>query len=215
MKDIDRLFSDALQGHTTTPPAGLWERVESTLPTTSGRQAWFRWAAVLVPAFVAAGIWLGRAVEQPAPLAAEKTVTTPSVTPPASKQEPVAVNTPGRKRINTGNKVQQTASAEIPAQAIEVRLVEEMAVPEEITIEPIALDVEETTVEPETDSPIVLVYTLEPVVAPGEAAQKETSLDRVVEFARAVKHSDPIADIRGLKDELFAFDFRKKQTKKN
>lgn len=90
-----------------------------------------------------------------------------------------------------------------------------MPTPEEITIEPVVLEAETVAAKTEAPKPIVLVYTLESVASPGDAARKETSLERVVEFARTVKHSDPVGDIRGLKDELFAFDFRKKQTKKN
>lgn len=84
---------------------------------------------------------------------------------------------------------------------------------EDLTIEPQSpITIAETVAEPET-KPVVIVYTLETIAS--DAAEKPSSLERVVEFARAVKHSDPISNLRGFKDELLALDLRKKSTKKN
>lgn len=214
MKDIDKLFSEALHDHSTPAPVGLWERLESGLPASTGHKSWFRWAAIMVPALVAAGIWMTRPDETgelvakspaPSPTPAENMVTTPSA-------QPIAVIT-AQKKAASHKPVKSTVLPEIH-EPVETAVVEEIFLTEEITIEPVVQDPEPKISEPVSTKPIVIVYSLETVTVP-QAVEKETSLDRVVEFALAVKHSDPIADIRGLKDELFAFDFRKKQTKKN
>ena len=213
MKNIDRLFSQVLDQHTTTPTAGLWERVESGLPVAREHARWMRWAAVLVPVFVAAGLAVTRF--EGSESIVENVVTNPVPVvdePKAVQQEPVAVSAPQRKKKRSLPPNQQvTVSQVVPPVTISSP---ERVAPEEIVIEPVSLEVELVAVEKETRKPIVIEYTLDPVIT-AQAERKETSLNRVVEFARAVKHSDPIGEVRGLKDELFAFDFRKKQTKKN
>lgn len=219
MNNIDRLFNDTLQSHSTPAPAGLWERVESGLPVagTTSRLSWMRWAAIIVPAMVAVGMWMSRPEDQASSIAVDTNpiTTNPSeVVPSPANRETVAAVAKRPARVKTTRQLQVVAQDQ-PIQAAEVRIVEELPLPEEIAIEPEALESETIAAETETPKAIVIVYTLETVAAPDDAARKETSLDKVVEFARTVKHSDPISDIRGLKDELFAFDFRKKQTKKN
>ncbi len=210
MKNIDRLFSHALEQHTTTPPAGLWERVESRLPEAKEHARWMRWAAVLVPVLVAAGLAVPRSEESE--YVTERAVAEPAtfvVEPKYAQQEPVAVSVPRRKQKRLAPVVKQPVATEAPPVPVVVASPEEVVL-EEITIEPVVLEVELVAIEKEAPKPIVIEYTLDPLVA-----RKESSLNRVVEFARAVKHSDPISEVRGLKDELFAFDFRKKHTKKN
>lgn len=217
MNNIDRIFSDSLQDHSTPAQADLWNRIEPGLPASASRLSWMRWAAIVVPVVVAVGIWMNRTEEQVSHVASEQTIATPTpatTVPAPVKDESVAALTPRQSKVKKSKQVQHTASTQ-PIQAVEARIVEEMPTPEEITIEPVVLEAETVAAKTEAPKPIVLVYTLESVASPGDAARKETSLERVVEFARTVKHSDPVGDIRGLKDELFAFDFRKKQTKKN
>jgi hypothetical protein len=213
MKNVDRVFEDAFAHYATPVPAGLWERVESGIPPATGYKTSLRWAAVLVPVMVAAGIWamlpdntdvIAVKHAAPAPVPSVDVIKTPD-------PQPIAVNAQRNKPTASMKQAPQKASHEI--QSPETAVVEEIFLTEEITIEPVALDSEPAATEQTPVKPMVIVYTLETVAVP--APEKETSLERVVEFARAVKHSDPIGDIRGLKDEVFAFDFRKKQTKKN
>jgi hypothetical protein len=86
---------------------------------------------------------------------------------------------------------------------------------EDVTIEPVEMVIEAPEKTTEVQKPIVLVYTLERVGTPVPEAEKPSTFERAVEFARTVKHSDPIGEFRGMKDELFALDLRKKSTKKN
>lgn len=214
MKDIDRLFSDTLVDHVSSPSAGLWERVETQLPQPGHARTWMRWAAVLVPALVAAGLWINTRPEEPQQVA---TQTIAPVLQPVEtvvqKTEPQPspiAQTPARKKSPSPATVAPAPIAEVtPASEVE-----ETMVLDDIAIEPIALE-EEVAVVAESPKPLVLVYTLETVATEAPDGADRTTLDRVVDFARTVKHSDPIGDIRGFKDELFALDLRKKQPKKN
>jgi hypothetical protein len=214
MKETDRLFSDTLEGHVTSPSSGLWERVEFQLPRPTHATTWMRWAAVLVPALVAAGLWMNTRPETSQPVATQtiapalqpvESVGQKAVTEPA----PIAQTSP-RKKATPKVRI---ATAPI-AEATPASAVEETVALDEMAIEPIVLE-EEVAVVAESPKPLVLVYTLETIVTEAPDGADRNTLDRVVDFARTVKHSDPIGDIRGLKDELFALDLRKKQPKKN
>jgi hypothetical protein len=214
MKDIDRLFGETLADHVTSPSAGLWERVEANLPQSRPNYAWMRWAAVLVPAVVAAGIWVSVRPETPQPVASQ--TIAPVLQPvesidskPVSEAVPVA-QTRTRKKSPAADMV---AAAPITV-ATPPTAVEETVTFDDITLEPVVLE-EEVAVIAEAPKPLVVVYTLESVVTKTPDGADRKTIDRVVDFARTVKHSDPIGDIRGLKDELFALDLRKKQSKKN
>ncbi|MBL7850365.1 MAG: hypothetical protein JNN04_05655 [Cyclobacteriaceae bacterium] len=216
MKDIDRLFSDTLAEHVTPPSPEVWARVEAGLPQPGHSLAWMRWAAVLVPALVAAGLWMSAEPETTAPVA--KQTVAPALQPaepvvPAAvpATEPLAQTqvTPRKKTVTKPMIASTPVTEASPAPAVE-----ETIAFEEITLEPVVLE-EEIAVNTETPKPLVLEYTLETVATEAPDAADRNALDKVVDFARTVKHSDPIGDIRGLKDELFAFDLRKKQPKKN
>lgn len=173
-----------------------------------------RWAAVLVPALVAAGLWINSRPDATQPVA---TQTIAPVLQPVEtvvqKTEPqpsTIAQTPARKKSTSPATVATAPIAEVtPASEVE-----ETMVLDDIAIEPIVLE-EEVAVVAESPKPLVLVYTLETVATEAPDGADRTTLDRVVDFARTVKHSDPIGDIRGFKDELFALDLRKKQPKKN
>ena len=213
MKDLDRIFGETLANHTSAPSTGLWDRVEANLPERSHSMAWARWAAVFIPALVAASIWLATRPET------NPSVTAQSVTPalqPVETARPVTKQEEQLVAKNAHPKKTKTTTPVAPAPIVvqtPARVEESMAF-EEITLEPVTLE-EEVAVAIETPAPMVLVYTLETVSTPETVAAERKTIDRVVDFARTVKHSDPIGDIRGLKDELFALDLRKKQPKKN
>jgi hypothetical protein len=92
-------------------------------------------------------------------------------------------------------------------------------VPEEHTL------TSEVVRNPANTSPIVLTYTLETIeektaetkteATVAVVDQKESSLKRAVKFARNVKNGDtPLIGLRGMKDELFARELKKKTTTK-
>lgn len=217
MNAIDRLFSEKLERHKTTPSAEAWQRVEAGMTTQANPASWIRWAAILVPASVAAALWfsqptstgLAQQPTQPTPAIQQNSEVTTPITEAPVQQQPVA-----RKNVKRKKAVSKPVSVPAPEPELEsvaLALTPEAIPLEEITIEPAVPVIEPTVTEPDA-KPMVIVYTLDPVVT---EVDKPSSLQRVVDFARSVKHSDPIGDLRGLKDELLAFDLRKKSTKKN
>lgn len=216
MNHIDRIFSDALGEHTSTPSAGLWQRVEPALPVAAKNASWLRWAAIWIPILFAAGFWLTRPhPEMKSSVALQETtpVSTPAMAEPALTVQPETLafqpTTRESTRVARLNKNTQPVT-------IEATTPPEITSMEEITIEPVTLEEETIAIVDEPVKPMTLVYTLDEVaLAPDEGTKKESALNRVVEFAQAVKHSDPIGDIRGFKDELLALDLRKKPSKKN
>lgn len=213
MNAIDRLFQDQLEGHSTPPSAGAWERIEAGLTKKTSPLAWMRWAAVLVPAVVAAVIWMNRPVASTQVVAQAETIRPVPVAPETTPAPAVVKDRPATSRRIASGKPALAPPTEVDLPIEAVALLPEAAPMEDLIIEPQSpITITETVAEPET-KPVVIVYTLETIAS--DAAEKPSSLERVVEFARAVKHSDPISDLRGLKDELLALDLRKKSTKKN
>lgn len=220
MNKLDKIFDERLSNHTTTPTAAAWDRIEAGLSKKNSGIAWMRWAAVLVPATVAAALWLNKPVETPTMAQVPaKVEVQPSVTVPAPTVTPMAeVVAKPIKSAMTATVVTPNHQHPTPSVTTEPELAalqpEAMAI-EDVTIEPVEMVIEAPEKTTEVQKPIVLVYTLESVVTPVAEAEKPSTFERAVEFARTVKHSDPIGDFRGMKDELFALDLRKKSTKKN
>lgn len=213
MNAIDRLFQDQLEGHSTPPSAGAWERIEAGLTKKPRPLAWMRWAAVIVPAAVAVVIWTNRPVASTQGVAQAETIQPVRVAPQAMSAPAVVKDRPASSRRIASRKPALASTAEVDLPIETVALLPEAAPMEDLTIETQSpITIAETVAEPETQ-PVVIVYTLETIAS--DAAEKPSSLERVVEFARAVKHSDPISNLRGFKDELLALDLRKKSTKKN
>lgn len=217
MNHVDQLFSEKLGGHSTTPSAGAWAKVEAGLSTGTNSLAWMRWAAVLIPAIAAASFLYNRSSETPALVAVQSpapTTTQPVAVEPVKTAvpEPVVKTAVASKKVARKKSVVPAVPTPLPEPEVVTILPETVAL-EDITIEPTepVLSTAEVT---EAQQPIVLVYTLESTVT-NAPEDKPTSLERVVEFARTVKHSDPIGDLRGWKDELLAMDLRKKSTKRN
>ncbi|MBY0433263.1 MAG: hypothetical protein K2U26_04045, partial [Cyclobacteriaceae bacterium] len=110
------------------------------------------------------------------------------------------------KKVNTTPALVQPAEV-VPQE--QVAFVEQPEVTEQIAQAVTPPVVEEV-------KPIVLTYTLATVEAPAKAevvAKKETPIKRAWEFAKNVKNGEATFSIRDMKDELFALDLRKKESK--
>lgn len=220
MNKLDKIFDERLSDHSTTPTAAAWDRIEAGLSKKNSGIAWMRWAAVLIPATVVATLWLNKPVETPAiaqvsanvevqPVA---TVPAPIVTP---KSEVVAKPIKSAMTARVVTPKHQHPTPPVTTEPEPAALEPEAIAIDDVTIEPVAMAIEAPEKITEVQKPIVLVYTLESISTPVPEAAKPSTFKRAVEFARTVKHSDPIGEFRGMKDELFALDLRKKSTKKN
>jgi hypothetical protein len=214
MNSVDRIFSEKLEGHTSAPPAGAWEKVEMVVSKRPTTNHW-RWAAVLIPIVIAAG-WMLTRTEDSSPETLTSNVPVSVVPAPvAATQEAKTAPQPLVVRKKT---VQPIGPITPTLTRVSETIISnpETSSPETITIEPVELIAE--VAEPITPmtadkEPMVIVITLEPIAQAPDAEKKP--LEKVAEFAMAVKHSDPIGSLRTVKDELFALDLRKKSTKKN
>jgi hypothetical protein len=220
MNKLDKIFEERLSDHSTTPTAAAWDRIEAGLSKKNSGIVWMRWAAVLVPATVVAALWLNKPVETPAiaqvPAKAE-VQTSATIPAPAEQQETAVVAKPVKSEVTPRVATRQPQNPVIvnTAEPEPAALQPEAIAVEDVTIEPVEIVIEAPEKITEAQKPIVLVYTLESVVTPVPETEKPSTFERAVEFARTVKHSDPIGEFRVMKDELFALDLRKKSTKKN
>jgi len=221
MNKLDRIFNEKLSGHTTTPSTASWSRIEAGLSKKNSAITWMRWAAVLLPGAVAATLWFNKPAEAPVitPVADNKETpagTNVAALPTPQGDVPVAPQRAAQSASHVTRKLQKPVpvTTPVPEAANQSPRPESIAMTE-VAIEP-AGAVSEVSEEVVAESkPIVLVYTLETISGPVEEEKKPSTFERAVELARTVKHSDPLGDLRVMKDEIFALDLRKKSTKKN
>ena len=229
MNKLDELFKEKLSDYTVTPSAGAWLKVEAGLSKKNKAVVWLRWAAVfLLGGLLLGTLWFQRQ-DDSLPLAKEKPpvqqkdeIEIQKTTAPAVAEEKTETkNVIGKKRVNTSTQPspqQKSLSKEEVAQIIE----EQPSMPGQ-SVETQVVEVTKATLP--VSKGIVLTYTLGPVELPTEGetqsvevvatGKKDKSLKRMVEFARIVKNSDPMGEIRVMKEDLFALDLKKKTTSKN
>ena len=218
MKELDNLFNEKLADHAVAPSEGAWNRIEAGLSKKNSSLTWMRWAAILVPVAIVSLFFLYKPDQAPqlARQSPKQMLPTIPVAPRVASAEPTSVIQPVAGKPNTSHKKKSTSrvvdEGNAPLQTA-ASVPEVMTLTAEIVIEPAVLQAPLSVVA--ESKPIVLVYTLDQVTSPVLPEVKRTSLGRVVEFANTVKHSDPLSDLRGMKDELLAINLRKKSTKKN
>jgi len=230
MNQLEELFNERLANHSTTPPAGVWEKVEANLTKKNNRIVWFKAAAVIAIAgsVVLTTLWVhsGEPTE---------TLSDKKETPAAASQHSVATAQQDEKRGNerpAKNKKRKTRTVTPP-------LAQHVAAGTEAVAEykaeaQIAASEPEPVTETQTEqkiasrSAMVLTYTLEPVMAiepvdgakasdaQADGTKKDSSLGKVVQFAKNVKNGDSSFGLRVMKEDLFALELKKKApTKKH
>lgn len=222
MSKLDELFQEKLTHHTVTPSPEAWRKIEAGLAKSKTPLIWFRWAAVLLLGGILLSVlWLRRA-EAPSTITESSIPEQPGIQKPA--QDGLAQEkTQTTQKSETVKKTNRRKSAApVHAQQEPVMATLEAGVRSEVTAtaDPVALPVGTETTHTPLTSPIVLIYTLESIEVSTEtsttqvvadAAKKDSSLKRVLEFANTVKNSEsPLDNLRTAKEELFAFDFKKK-----
>ena len=219
MNKLDRVFNEKLADHSVAPAAAAWDRIEAGLSKKNSPMLWLRWAAILIPGTILGFLWISQPIPSPSQIAKVTTSPAPTAisTPNIAETQSVATQkaTPIKKKKSRRKEyVPQVIQPTTLPQEKTVSLPESVTPLEDVTLEPAADETVPVTIV-ET-KPMVLVYTLEPVVARPmpQVEAKKTPLGRVAEFANTVKHSDPLGDLRVMKDEFLAIDLRKKSTKK-
>lgn len=229
---IDQLFKDKLGEHSLPPSPQAWEKVQAGATGKKGIVFMWRMASVIVLLGVFISTWYyfsSDKVESPTqiaekantPLPGNKVLPDNSVQPNESsiqiKTERIASTFKERKREQTKelkskqepspNDFQETKSEQIVVE--EQHIVAEVAVIETSAIK---------------EKPVVIEFTLpsmeepkETVVIAANEEEKSSGLKKLLESARDVKNGDAQlgANLREMKNELLAFDFKKDKTKRN
>ncbi|MBS1978015.1 MAG: hypothetical protein JST46_11635 [Bacteroidetes bacterium] len=215
---MDKLFREKLQEHSLPPGPQTWDRVTSAM-TRKKSTVWYRWAAVLViGASVATTIWWTRNPNEIAETssAPDKQPLATTQVPQTSKASPSLKEEKKTVTKTIEKKMPQPAS---PSEAEALDEVIVTTLPEE----EIAIAESEPSADPvssSTEKSMVLVYTLEPIETAEHSApeevRKESSLNKVMDFARNVKNGESVlGDLKEAKLEFFALDHRKKSNSKN
>ncbi len=227
MSSLDDLFKEKLENHSITPSPAAWNKVEAGLTNKNQQGLWMRWAAVfLLGGLLVGTMWL-REKDTPAVLAQKE--ETPAITDtPVKEEQPVPENKSEDQKVHQAVVTKKRSKQSPPQQVQQIIIKQDVAqiIPEN-NITPIVVEeipaVMKTT---ETASPgIVLTYTLDPIEnknveatsesVAASSGKKDNSLKRAMKFARDVKNSDaPFSELRVMKEELFALDFKKKATTK-
>lgn len=219
MNAMDQLFREKLQEHSIPPGMQAWDRVTSAMMRKKST-LWYRWAAVLViGASVATTIWWTRTPNEIAKTSSasdQQPLATRQV-PQTSKASPTLKKKEEKKFAKAIEKKTPQPASPSEAEALDEVIVTTLPVGE------IAISESEPVSDPvpsSSEKSMVLVYTLDPVVTAEhsvpEEVRKESSLNKVMDFARNVKNGESvIGDLKEAKLEFFALDHRKKSNSKN
>jgi hypothetical protein len=226
---IDQFFKGKLDGHMLPPSEEAWAKVEAGLSKKNNVAVWRIAAAVLITgALVSVIIWPQPKTENSQPVVAE----TQSPTARPSKEKPL-VSKSQRNAIAASPKKAVTMPIQ-PTVVVKEQHMDEIKAGESLPIENKLSSAAESVAVMEKNNieenkkleatrpvviastkqkPIKLEFTLEdfssePVATVSE--QKSSGLKKVWELAREVKNGD--GPVREIKNELFAFNFRKNKT---
>jgi hypothetical protein len=226
MNSVDKLFKSKLEDHQLAPSTKAWEKLESNLSKKNRTIIWFRMAAVLaLMGMLTVAVLNWNSSDENSPL----TTTDQPVEGKEIEQKPPLPEKKNEELIKPG--IEQTNKKKpIPTQLM-TKPTENLAASEQVTevvkkeelIDTSVASLKEEAIEPfaEEKKAIVLVYSLPTLpakqTATTEVAQVEveqTGIQKIWEAAKDVKNSDnPWGDLREVKNELLALDFKKDKNK--
>ena len=227
MSTLDDLFKDKLENHSIIPSPEAWNKVEAGLTNKKRPVIWLRWAAVFLLGGLLVGTFWLREKDAPVVLTQKKEIPTKTETP-VKREESSKENKSENQKAQPAVAIERHPKQSPPQQVQQTIVQQEVAqiIPENNITSTVAEEIPAVvkTTQP-ASSAIVLTYTLDPienkkVEATSEAVaassmKKDNSLKRAMKFARDVKNSDaPFSELRVMKEELFALDFKKKATTK-
>ncbi len=223
----DQLFKDKLGDHRLPPSAEAWSKVEGGLSKKNSVVILWRAAAVFVLFGLLTGAWLywqSGQKNQP-----QQLVTKPAETnniPEVQKNVLVQQEKENKTQVAAVEKIRDIKKEK---GKITVDIQEKISEPissENLLTEEAELvaDSKGIPVEPQEklEKPIVIEFTLDPVLARTLIAQtegeneKNNGFEKLLDKARDIKNGDSeLGSLRDVKNELFALDFRKDKTKRN
>ena len=220
-KEMDELFRKKLEEHAIAPSRNTWERIEAGLSKKNKRVIIWRMAAVitLMGGLLWAGIsWQGNRSTQ----LTENIPFKNSNTNPSQKnaiEESVEVKIVKSEKLPPAplNKKTQNTSPQQVFDLADQNEYEDPIVapqPEKIEVESAAITLAETPAATQ-QKPIVLEFTLEQV----ESAPMITRSDEhkgikgFFQVATELKNGESSLDLQSLRENLFAFNFKKDKSK--
>jgi hypothetical protein len=223
----DQLFKDKLGDHRLPPSAEAWSKVEAGLSKKNNIVILWRAAAVFVLFGLLTGAllyWQSGQQGQP-----QQLVTKPSGTGNSGLDEPLIAQQEKEENKTQVAGVEKTKDIKNVKSKItketQQRIVEPIPT-ENLLIEEteLVVDTKNLPFEPQEklEKPIVIEFTLDPIPARTLVAQvegdheKNNGFEKILDKARDIKNGDSeLGSLRDVKNELFAFDFRKDKTKIN
>lgn len=222
-KPLDRLFKEKLSNHQLPPSETAWSKVEASLDSNKrGGVIWFRAAVavVLLAVLTATILWVRSGDEKViAKVDSVRVTPKPKATPAPKKiqriqERKLPVVKSSSRRVNVfiakEEDKKELTTDESPVQQEQQ--------PVAIVNEPQQPLIQNEKPEVATKkSPITLTYTLAPIPSRKKktpAAEERNGLQKVVDVAMEAKNSDgTLAELRTMKDDLFALNFKKNNKK--
>jgi hypothetical protein len=229
---IDQFFKDKLESHTLSPSEQAWTRVEASLSKKNNIAVWRIAAAILITgALISIMIWTQLGTEKNQTIAAK--TKSQKNNPSAEKSKPQISSVEKKGEIKSSSskssvphvlpqsplsqtedkadqKKRQESEEKILSIKESITVVEKIKTEEKINQEATS----PTTIASTKQKPIKLEFTLEEISSEQPVAtaseEKSSGLKKVWELAREVKNGE--GPVHEMKNELFAFNFRKNKT---
>lgn len=229
---IDQLFKNKLGEHVLPPSEEAWTKVQNGLSKKNDAVIYWRAAAVFVLLGLLVSAWylLTRPVEISTQQIAKTENTDINDKPAIIKEEKKeSINTNATTKESKGIDTQKLSTKGANPNNIDKKetLKEELKEPAKPSsqIEMAEIGQAVTVAEIVVEKPIVLEFTL-PTIEESKPAdvslaasetEKSTGLMKFLETARDVKNGDAEFgnSLRDIKNELFAFEFKKDKTRRN
>jgi len=219
-KKLDRLFKEKLENHQVPPSDAAWSKVESSLDKERKGIIWFRAAAaiVLLGMVTATALWVSSDEENViAKVDSVRVAPKPQAKPaPKKKQrieEPKLPVVKSQSRKMTVFIAKEESKKEETIQEPSVQSEQPVAMVSE-PVQPIQSENPEAVIK---KSSITLTYTLAPIPSQERtiaAAEERKGLQKVVDVAKEAKNSEGVlTELRLMKDDLFALNFKKNNKK--
>jgi hypothetical protein len=219
-KQLDRFFKEKLDNHQVPPSDVAWDKVEASLNKEKKGIVWFRAAAaiVLLGVLTVTLLWVRSGEE----------TTIAKVDSARVAPKPKSTTAPKKKQSIQEPKLPVVRSQ---SRKTTVFIAQEENKKEEIKPEPSVQQDQPVAIVSETPSviqqenpevtikkpAITLTYTLAQIPSRKDKTQtpeEKNGLQKAVDVAMDAKNSDgAIAEIRTLKDDLFALNFKKNNKK--
>ena len=217
---LDRLFREKLAGHRVTPADAVWSRIGASLDEKKKGIIWFRAAAaiILLGMLALTALWLRQEDAASDLTNADSVIQQKPASMPVEKKSKLipndepklpVVNSPTRKvKVFIAHEdIEEADAGAIVQHEQPVIVVQETSAPPATQQASV-----ESVIKPAQS--ITLTFTLASIPMNNErtVVENRNGIQKVMDAARDAKHSEgALAELRIIKDDLFALNFKKKK----